>query len=116
MSRFTSCGFPFVRLSVVFASIAALTLTSAIAEEPKPVAVVNTLTVKAEQQGAWTVALQGPVILSSNTSIGIDPAQNAVRLPALQPMQESAPLLIDYPDRSWSWSVGSTRMAARTSR
>jgi hypothetical protein len=76
-----------------------------VAEEPKPVLVTNEPTVKAVQQGAWTVALSDPVTLSSGGSVGIDPSQNLVRLAAPQPMQVSSSLFIDYPDISWSWTT-----------
>ena len=43
--------------------------------------------------------------MSSNTSIGIDPARNLVRLAASQPMQESSSLSIGTSDKSWSSDV-----------
>jgi hypothetical protein len=87
------------------ASLGLLRPPALVAEEPKPVLVTNEPTVKAEQQGPWTVSLSGPVTLSSGGSVGIDPAQNVVRLTAPQPAQASSPLFIDYPDSSWTWTT-----------
>jgi hypothetical protein len=113
MTRSTLHEFPFARLFVAFAVAAgvafvaagAFSPSSVLAEEPKPVIVTNVPTVKAQQQGPWTVDLLNPVTLSSNASIGIDPARNVVRLAAPQSMQASATLFIDYPDKSWSSST-----------
>jgi hypothetical protein len=93
--------------AVVIAAVAggALTPSRAVADEPKPVFVTNEPTVKAEQQGPWTVALSNPVTLSSGGSVGIDPAQNVVRLAAPEPMQASSSLFIDYSELSWTWAV-----------
>jgi len=113
MNRLTMPEFPLGRLlaGLMVAGLAALmaagpfTPSSVRAEEPKQVVVVNVPTVNAQQQGPWTVGLTSPVTLSSNTSIGIDPAHNLVRLAASQPMQESSSLSIGTSDKSWSWDV-----------
>jgi hypothetical protein len=113
MTRVPHHEFPFARLFAAFAvagvvalvAAGALTPSSVVAEEPKPVFVTNAPTVKAEQQGLWSVSLSSPVTLSAGASIGIDPARNVVRLAAPQAMQASATLFIDYPDKSWSWST-----------
>ncbi|PYT10862.1 MAG: hypothetical protein DMF51_17160 [Acidobacteria bacterium] len=83
---------------------AALAISGARADEPKPVTVVNTPTVQAQQSGPWTVMVQGGLSLAPGNLVGIDPAQNMVRLvglPALQPYQTSTSLFIDYPDDTW---------------
>ena len=88
-------------------AIAALAIGGARADEPKPVTVVNTPTVQAQQSGPWSVSVLGGLSLAPGNLVGIDPSQNMVRLvapPPIQPFQSSSSLFIDYPDDSWQWT------------
>ena len=88
-------------------AIASLAIGGARADEPKPVTVVNTPTVQAQQSGPWSVSVLGGLSLAPGNLVGIDPSQNLVRLaapPPIQPFQSSSSLFIDYPDDSWQWT------------
>jgi len=104
MKTFQSLIIRYRAAVAVSMAIAGMTIGSARAEEPKPVTVVNSPIVQAQQSGPWTVAVQGGVSLAPGNLVGIDPTQNLVRLvapPAIQPFQKSASLFIDYPDDAW---------------
>ncbi len=112
MTPFALEDFPFGRIVLALAGAVVLTTVVGsalnppplIAEEPKPVLVTNQPTVNAVQQGVWTVGLSSPITVASGTSIGIDPANNVVRVAAPQPVQRSWSFFIDYPDKTWTAS------------